>query len=193
MTNQTQKAELERLTRTLDSARRREEELETELRESGQEAESMARGRDQALLDATRLEQEKEALQAQLDSQRREQRQREREAARLRQQLESTSSALEHSSQRACSLEAEHRFVCTSYSMRLSLERGRSVVLPWFILPTLCLTYHPAVQQPEGLQPGGCAQVCLWSAKVHLDCIYWLVCTFKVLIKVLDPHKAVVC
>ncbi|XP_063046686.1 coiled-coil domain containing 88A [Engraulis encrasicolus] len=116
LTNQTQKAELERLTRTLDSARRREEELETELRESGQEAESMARGRDQALLDATRLEQEKEALQAQLDSQRREQRQREREAARLRQQLESTSSALEHSSQRACSLEAEHRRVCQELS-----------------------------------------------------------------------------
>ena len=56
-----------------------------------------------------RLEQEKEALQGQLDSQRREQRQREREVARLRQQLESTASALEHSNQRACSLEAEHR------------------------------------------------------------------------------------
>ncbi|KAL2077397.1 hypothetical protein ACEWY4_026901 [Coilia grayii] len=116
LTNQTQKADLERLGRTLDSARRREEELEAELRESGLEAESLARGRDQALLEATRLEQEKEALQAQLDSQRREQRQREREVARLRQQLESTSSALEHSSQRACSLEAEHRRACQELS-----------------------------------------------------------------------------
>lgn len=93
----------------MDSTRRREEELEAELRESGLEVESLARARDQVLLEASRLEQEKEALQGQLDSQRREQRQREREITRLRQQLESTSSALEHSNRRACSLEAEHR------------------------------------------------------------------------------------
>ncbi|XP_031442766.1 coiled-coil domain containing 88A isoform X2 [Clupea harengus] len=116
LTNQTLKAELERLGRGLDSARRREEELEAELRESSLEAESAARGRDQALLEVARLEQEKEALQGQLDSQRREQRQREREVARLRQQLESTASALEHSNQRACSLEAEHRRACQELS-----------------------------------------------------------------------------
>ncbi|XP_076148369.1 coiled-coil domain containing 88A isoform X1 [Alosa pseudoharengus] len=116
LTNQTQKAELERLSRGLESARRREEELEAELRESGLEAESSARARDQALLEASRLETEKETLQGQLDGQRREQRQREREATRLRQQLESTTSALEHSNKRACSLEAEHRRACQEIS-----------------------------------------------------------------------------
>ncbi|XP_076877467.1 coiled-coil domain containing 88A [Brachyhypopomus gauderio] len=109
LTNQTLKAELERLGRSLDSARRREEELEAELRESGLEVESLSKGRDQALLEVTRLEQEKEACQSELDSQRREQRQRERETARLRQQLESTASALEHGNQRACSLELQYR------------------------------------------------------------------------------------
>ncbi|KAI4904158.1 hypothetical protein NFI96_013825 [Prochilodus magdalenae] len=112
LTNQTLKAELERLGRSLESARRREEELEAELRESGLEVESVSKGRDQAVLEVTRLEQEKEACQSELDSQRREQRQREREMARLRQQLESTTSALEHGNQRACSLELQHRRVC---------------------------------------------------------------------------------
>ncbi|KAL7863013.1 hypothetical protein SRHO_G00119970 [Serrasalmus rhombeus] len=112
LTNQTLKAELERLGRSLESSRRREEELEAELKESGLELESLSKGRDQAVLEATRLEQEKETCQSELDSQRREQRQRERELARLRQQLESTTSALEHGNQRACSLELQHRRVC---------------------------------------------------------------------------------
>ncbi|XP_026859447.2 girdin isoform X2 [Electrophorus electricus] len=112
LTNQTLKAELERLGRSLDSGRRREEELEAELRESGLEVESLSKGRDQAMLEVVRLEQEKEACQSELDSQRREQRQREREMARLRQQLESTASALEHGNQRACSLEVQHRRAC---------------------------------------------------------------------------------
>ncbi|KAI2656972.1 Girdin [Labeo rohita] len=73
------KADLERLGRTLESAKRHEEELQAELRESGVEAESLTRGREEALLDVMRLEQEKEACQAELDSQRRELRQRERE------------------------------------------------------------------------------------------------------------------
>ncbi|XP_066505286.1 coiled-coil domain containing 88A [Hoplias malabaricus] len=112
LTNQTLKAELERLGRSLESARRREEELEGELKESGLEAESLSKGRDQAMLEVTRLEQEKEVCQSELDSQRRELRQKEREMARLRQQLESTTSALEHGNQRACSLELQHRRIC---------------------------------------------------------------------------------
>ncbi|XP_028816478.1 coiled-coil domain containing 88A isoform X2 [Denticeps clupeoides] len=112
LTNQTLKADLERLGRSLESSRRREEELEAELRDAGMEAESLVRGRDQAMLDVSRLEQERETLQSQVDSHRREQRQREREVARLRQQLESTTSALEHTNQRACKLEAEHRRTC---------------------------------------------------------------------------------
>lgn len=110
LTNQTLKAELERLGRSLDSAHRREEELEAELRESGLEIESLSKRRDEAMLEVTRFEQEKEVCQSELDSQRREQRQKEREMARLRQQLESTASALEHGNQRACSLELQHRF-----------------------------------------------------------------------------------
>ncbi|XP_053487045.1 coiled-coil domain containing 88A [Ictalurus furcatus] len=109
LTNQTLKAELERLGRSLDSARRREEELEAELRESGLEIESLSKRRDEAMLEVTRLEQDKEVCQSELDSQRREQRQKEREMARLRQQLESTASALEHGNQRACSLEIQYR------------------------------------------------------------------------------------
>ncbi|XP_030621338.1 coiled-coil domain containing 88A [Chanos chanos] len=115
-TNQTLKAELERLGRSLESARRREEELEVELKEAATEAETLSKGRDQALLEVTRLEQEKEACQIDLDSQRREQRQREKEMARLRQQLESTNSALEHGNKRAYTLEAEHRRVCQELS-----------------------------------------------------------------------------
>ncbi|KAG7464519.1 hypothetical protein MATL_G00166490 [Megalops atlanticus] len=116
LTNQSLKAEVERLGRSLESSRRREAELEAELREAGLEAESLGRVRDQAVLEAARLEQEKEVFQSQLDAHRREGRQREREAARLRQQLESTASALERSNQRACSLEAEHRQVCQELS-----------------------------------------------------------------------------
>lgn len=69
------------------------------------------RARDQALLEASRLEQEKEACQSELDGQRKEGRQREREAGRLRQQLESTTLALEHSNQRTCTQDSEHRYV----------------------------------------------------------------------------------
>ncbi|XP_072519672.1 coiled-coil domain containing 88A [Salminus brasiliensis] len=116
LTNQTLKADLERLGRSLESARRREEELETELKESGLEVDSLNRRQDQVMLEVTRLEQEKEACQSELDSHRREQRQREREMARLRQQLESTASALEHGNQRACSLELQHRRVCQELS-----------------------------------------------------------------------------
>ncbi|KAK3535876.1 hypothetical protein QTP70_021175 [Hemibagrus guttatus] len=112
LTNQTLKAELDRLVRSLDSARRREEELEAELKESGLEIESLGKRRDEAMLEVARLEQEKELCQSELDSQRREQRQKEREMARLRQQLESTASALEHGNQRACSLELQHRRAC---------------------------------------------------------------------------------
>lgn len=110
LTNQTLKAELERLGRSLDSAHRREEELEVELKESGLEIESLGKRQDEAMLEVARLEQEKEGCQSELDSQRREQRQKEREMARLRQQLESTASALEHGNQRACSLELQNRF-----------------------------------------------------------------------------------
>nr|XP_055034436.1 coiled-coil domain containing 88A [Misgurnus anguillicaudatus] len=116
LTNQNLKSELERLGRSLESARRREEELEAELRDSSLEAESLTRGREEALLEVTRLEHEKEACQAEMDVQRREQRQREREMARLRQQLESTTSALEHGNQRACSLEAQNRRICQELS-----------------------------------------------------------------------------
>lgn len=119
LTNQNLKSELERLGRSLESARCREEELEAELRDSSLEAESLTRGREEALLEVTRLEHEKEACQAELDGQRREQRQREREMARLRQQLESTTSALEHGNQRACSLEAQNRY---RYTAELSLN-----------------------------------------------------------------------
>lgn len=101
---------MERQGRSLETSRRREEELEAELREATLEAESLARARDQALLEASRLEQEKEVCQSELDGQRKEGRQREREAGRLRQQLESTTLALEHSNQRACALDAEHRY-----------------------------------------------------------------------------------
>ncbi|XP_052471181.1 girdin isoform X1 [Carassius gibelio] len=116
MTNQNLKADLERLGRTLESARRHEEELQTELQESGVEVESLTRGREEALLEVMRLEQEKESCQTELDSQRRELRQREREMIRLRQQLESTTSALEHGNQRACSLEAQNRRMCQEIS-----------------------------------------------------------------------------
>ncbi|XP_068596611.1 coiled-coil domain containing 88A [Brachionichthys hirsutus] len=109
LTVQTLRAELERQGRTVETFRRREEELESELREATLEAESLARGRDQALLEAARLEQEKDVCQSELDTQRKEGRQREREATRLRQQLESTTLALEHSNQRARALDAEHR------------------------------------------------------------------------------------
>ncbi|KAL0973865.1 hypothetical protein UPYG_G00212190 [Umbra pygmaea] len=115
------RAELERQGRSLESSRRREEELEAELHEAALEAESLGRGRDQAMLEASRLEQEKEACQVELDSQRKEQRQREREVARLRQQLQSTASALEHSNQRACSLQTEHRLVCQELSQAKEL------------------------------------------------------------------------
>lgn len=111
LTVQTIRSELERQGRSLESSRRREEELEAELREATLENESLARARDQALLEASRLEQEKEACQAELDSQRKEGRQREREAGRLRQQLESTTLALEHSNQRTCAQDCEHRYV----------------------------------------------------------------------------------
>lgn len=110
LTTKTLRAELERQGRSLETSRRREEELEAELREATLEAESLARARDQALLEASRLEQEKEVCQSELDGQRKEGRQREREAGRLRQQLESTTLALEHSNQRACALDAEHRY-----------------------------------------------------------------------------------
>lgn len=84
-----------------------------ELREATLEAESVGRAREQVLLEASRLEQEKEACQAELDGQRKEGRQREREATRLRQQLESTTLALEHSNQRARALDAQHRYTHT--------------------------------------------------------------------------------
>ncbi|XP_037531730.1 coiled-coil domain containing 88A [Nematolebias whitei] len=116
LTIQTLKAELERQGRSLETSRRREEQLGAELREATLESESLVRARDQALLEALRLEQEKENCQSELDDRRKEGRQREREAARLRQQLESTSLALEHSNQRACALDAEHRRVCQQFS-----------------------------------------------------------------------------
>uniref|UniRef100_A0A8K9UUD3 Coiled-coil domain containing 88B n=1 Tax=Oncorhynchus mykiss TaxID=8022 RepID=A0A8K9UUD3_ONCMY len=121
LTTQALRTELEHQGRSLESSRRNEEELEAELREVALEVESLTRGRNQALLEASRLEQEKEACQGELDSQRKEQRQREREAARLRQQLQSTASALEHSNQRACSLETEHRHVCQELSQSKEL------------------------------------------------------------------------
>uniref|UniRef100_A0A4W5NK62 Coiled-coil domain containing 88B n=1 Tax=Hucho hucho TaxID=62062 RepID=A0A4W5NK62_9TELE len=121
LTTQALRTELEHQGRSLESSRRNEEELEAELREVALEVESLTRGRNQALLEASRLEQEKEVCQGELDSQRKEQRQREREAARLRQQLQSTASALEHSSQRACSLETEHRHVCQELSQSKDL------------------------------------------------------------------------
>ncbi|XP_029021047.1 coiled-coil domain containing 88A [Betta splendens] len=116
LNTQTLRAELERQGRSLETSRRREEELEAELREAAREAGVLARARDQALLEVSRLEQEKEACQSELDGQRKEGRQRERAAARLRQQLESTTLALEHSNQRARALDAEHRRVCQQLS-----------------------------------------------------------------------------
>lgn len=110
LTVHTLRSELDRQGRSLETSRRRELELEAELRETTLEAESLARLRDQALLEASRLEQEKEVCQSELDSQRKEGRQREREAARLRQQLESTTLALEHSNQRGRALDSEHRY-----------------------------------------------------------------------------------
>ncbi|XP_077465760.1 coiled-coil domain containing 88A isoform X2 [Stigmatopora argus] len=115
-TAQALKAELERQGRTLETSRRRQEELEAELRDAGAEAQSAARARDQALLDASHLEQEKEACLSELDGSRKEARQRERGVARLRQQLESTNVALEHSNQRGRALDAEHRSVCQQLS-----------------------------------------------------------------------------
>ncbi|MEQ2213570.1 hypothetical protein XENOCAPTIV_017104, partial [Xenoophorus captivus] len=112
LTIQTLRAELERQGRSLETSRRREEQLEVELREAALEAESLVRVRDQALLEVSRLEQDKDVCQSELDNERKEGRQREREAARLRQQLESTTLALEHSNQRAFALDAEHRRVC---------------------------------------------------------------------------------
>uniref|UniRef100_A0A8C6NLU5 Coiled-coil domain containing 88B n=1 Tax=Nothobranchius furzeri TaxID=105023 RepID=A0A8C6NLU5_NOTFU len=143
LTSQTLRAEVERQGRSLETSRRREEQLEAELRESTLEAEALVRARDQALLEASRLEQEKEMCQSELDGQRKEGRQRERETARLRQQLESTNLALEHSNQRACALDAEHRYpplhlhltlitqltlqsVGESLSVDLSSERART-------------------------------------------------------------------
>uniref|UniRef100_A0A3Q2Z3Z1 Coiled-coil domain containing 88B n=1 Tax=Hippocampus comes TaxID=109280 RepID=A0A3Q2Z3Z1_HIPCM len=105
LTSQTLKAELERQGRALETSRRREEELEAEVRDAGLETQTTARARDQALLDVSRLEQEKEACQSELDGLRKEARQRERETARLRQQLESTNVALEHSNQRVRALD----------------------------------------------------------------------------------------
>ncbi|XP_061756165.1 coiled-coil domain containing 88A isoform X2 [Nerophis ophidion] len=121
---QTLKAELDRQGRTVETLRRREEELEAELRDAALEAQSAARARDQALLDVRRLEQDKEAWQTELDGVRRDGRQREREAARLRQQLESTYAALEHSNQRARALEADHRCVCQQLSESKELCAG---------------------------------------------------------------------
>ncbi|XP_061541528.1 coiled-coil domain containing 88A isoform X2 [Phycodurus eques] len=116
LTTQTLKAELERQGRTLETSRRREEELEAEVRDAGLDAQAAARARDQALLDVSRLEQEKEVCQSELDGLRKEARQREREAARLRQQLESTNTALEHSNKRVRALDADHRCVCQQLS-----------------------------------------------------------------------------
>lgn len=115
MTTQTLRADIERQGRSLETSRGREEELEAELRDATLEAESLARARDQALLETSRLEQEKEVCQSELDGQRKEGRQREREVSRLRQQLESTTLALEHSNQRTRTLDAEHRYThsCT--------------------------------------------------------------------------------
>ncbi|XP_076015657.1 coiled-coil domain containing 88A isoform X2 [Genypterus blacodes] len=121
LTIQTLRAELERQGRSLETCRRREEELEAELREASLEAESLARARDQALLEASRLDLEKEACQSELDGQRKEGRQREREAARQRQQLESTTLALEHSNKRARALDTEHRQVCQQLSQSKEL------------------------------------------------------------------------
>ncbi|XP_054648498.1 coiled-coil domain containing 88A isoform X2 [Dunckerocampus dactyliophorus] len=116
LTAQTLKTELDRQARTLETSRRREEELEAELRDGTLEAQSAARVRDQALLDVLRLEQDKEVWQTEVDGLRKEARQREREAARLRQQLESTNAALEHSNQRVRALDADHRCVCQQLS-----------------------------------------------------------------------------
>ncbi|KAG8003976.1 Girdin, partial [Nibea albiflora] len=69
LTVQTLRTELERQGRTLETSRRREVELESELREATLESESLARARDQALLESTRLEQEKEDLEKELSSQ----------------------------------------------------------------------------------------------------------------------------
>ncbi|XP_061690765.1 coiled-coil domain containing 88A [Syngnathoides biaculeatus] len=115
-TTQALKAELERQGRMLETCRRREEELEAEVRDASLDAQAAARARDQALLDVSRLEQEKEVCQSEVDSQRKEARQREREGARLRQQLESTNIALEHSNQRVRALDADHRCVCQQLS-----------------------------------------------------------------------------
>uniref|UniRef100_A0A3B5L2Q9 Coiled-coil domain containing 88B n=1 Tax=Xiphophorus couchianus TaxID=32473 RepID=A0A3B5L2Q9_9TELE len=109
LTIQTLRAELERQGRSLETSRRREEQLEAELHEATLEAKSLVRARDQALLEASRLEQEKDLCQSELDGERKEGRQREREAARLRQQLESTTLALEHSNQRACALDLQEQ------------------------------------------------------------------------------------
>lgn len=116
LTVHTLRSELERQGRSLETSRRRELELEAELREATLEAGSLARLRDQAVLEAARLEQEKEGCQSELDGQRKEGRQREREASRLRQQLESTTLALEHSNHRGRALDSEHRLVCQQLS-----------------------------------------------------------------------------
>lgn len=129
LTTQTLRAELERQGRSLEASRRREEELEAELREATWEVESLARARDQVLLEASRLEHEKEECQSELDVQRKEGRQREREVARLRQQLESTNLALEHSNQRARALDAEHRYTHTILCTHLTLIISRSMQL----------------------------------------------------------------
>ncbi|KAK1904507.1 Protein Daple [Dissostichus eleginoides] len=68
LTTQTLRAEVERQGRSLETSRRREEELEAELREATLEAESLARARDQALLEASRLEQEKEDLEKEIST-----------------------------------------------------------------------------------------------------------------------------
>uniref|UniRef100_A0A3Q1HI90 Coiled-coil domain containing 88B n=1 Tax=Acanthochromis polyacanthus TaxID=80966 RepID=A0A3Q1HI90_9TELE len=160
LTTQTLRAELERQGRSLEASRRREEELEAELREAALEAEALARARDQALLEVSRLEQEKEVCQSELDGHRKEGRQREREAARLRQQLESTTLALEHSNQRARTLDAEHRyntllFTHLTLTTQLTLQGIRELldctmhlsIMPTLSSSNLCLTYSLNVSQ----------------------------------------------
>ncbi|XP_061136856.1 coiled-coil domain containing 88A isoform X2 [Syngnathus typhle] len=116
LTTQALKAEVERQGRALETSRHREEELEAEVRDAGLEAQNATRARDQALLDVSRLEQEKDACQSELDGLRKEARQRERDAVRFRQQLQSTNVALEHSNQRVRTLDADRRTVCQELS-----------------------------------------------------------------------------
>uniref|UniRef100_A0AAV2MJK6 HOOK N-terminal domain-containing protein n=2 Tax=Knipowitschia caucasica TaxID=637954 RepID=A0AAV2MJK6_KNICA len=109
---QSLRCELESQGRSLETCHRREEEMKAELLDATAETEALSKARDQALLEASRLEQEKDTFQTELHTLHKDSRQKDRDLTRLRQQLESTTLALEGSHQRTRAVETENKCLC---------------------------------------------------------------------------------